>query len=158
MLKVDKSPRAPTKIYCKYCNQYVDNNAKSVNMHNSYVNHQIKVARYKKQKYYNRIDDLDRNKRIDDQISEIKKKAEKQHIFQDIYNEKSTLRDEHESQQQNYDIARDLYGDELLDEMLDRKKHQEINKTEAYNQVMQSLVGVVEKKYRKEIAEFKDYT
>lgn len=91
-------------------------------------------------------------------FQKLKKKAEKQHILQDIYKEKSTLRDEHESQQQNYDIARDLYVGELLDEMLDRKKHQEINKTEAYNKEMQSLVGVVRKKYRREIAEFKDYT
>lgn len=155
-LQVDKSPRAPLRVYCKYCNQWVDNNIKDVSTHNGYIVHIMNVKKYNTNRAIEHKVEVRKKRELDKELDEIQKKAEKQYLAQDVLKlDTNNLRDEHEKKQENFDIARELYGDDLFKEMVQPK--QEIDKTKLFNQTMYSVPTRVQLKYRQRIKDFNQF-
>ncbi|OHT01151.1 hypothetical protein TRFO_01762 [Tritrichomonas foetus] len=154
MLTLDKGPQAQNRVYCKYCNQWVDNNIKSINQHNNYITHEVNVKKWNAARVRERKNEEKTNKEIDEELAIIQAKAQTQHLLQDVMkSDRNLIKEEHEKQQENFDIARDLYGDDLFKQMIEPKK--EVNKTVIYNDIMRSLPTRIQKKHRTLIKEFK---
>ena len=157
-LHVDKSPQALNRVYCKYCNQWIDNNPKDVNMHNSYITHQMNVKKYNTRKIFEHKIEVKEKRELDKKIDEIQAKAEKHHLIQDVMqSDKNELKEEQEKKQDNYDIARELYGDDLFNEMVQPKKEKEIDKTKLFNQYMYALPTNIRLTYRNRIKDFNQF-
>lgn len=155
-LEVDKSPRHPLRVYCKYCNQWVDNNSKDVNMHNTYITHIMNVKKWKTKKIIEHKVEVRQKRELDKELDEIQAKAEKQHLIQDVMKlDGNDLREEHEKKKEDFDIARELYGDDLFKEMVQPKK--EIDKTKLFNQYMYSLPTRIQLKHRERITDFNQF-
>ena len=155
-LEVDKSPRHPLRVYCKYCNQWVDNNSKDVNMHNTYITHIMNVKKWKTKKIIEHKVEVRQKRELDKELDEIQAKAEKQYLIQDVMKlDGNDLREEHEKKKEDFDIARELYGDDLFKEMVQPKK--EIDKTKLFNQHMYSLPTRIQLKHRERITDFNQF-
>lgn len=155
MLSVDKSPRANRQIWCKYCNTFVHNDAKSINHHNNHVTHQINVKKFEQKKKKERDEEDKKKEVINAELDIIKAKAQKHYIIQDVAKQDvDSVKKETEEIKENFDIAKQLYGEDTLNELMDPKEN--IDKTEVYNQIMKSLPTRIQKKYRKTITKFKE--
>ena len=155
-LEVDKSPRHPLRVYCKYCNQWVDNNSKDVNMHNTYITHIMNVKKWKTKKIIEHKVEVRQKRELDKELDEIQAKAEKQYLIQDVMKlDGNDLREEHEKKKEDFDIARELYGDDLFKEMVQPKK--EIDKNKLFNQHMYSLPTRIQLKHRERITDFNQF-
>jgi hypothetical protein len=155
MLTVDKSQRGNTKQWCKFCNAFVPNNPKCIDSHNKQITHQVNVKKYEKAKRQERVSDEHKQAEIDGELERIRTAAHHQYLKQYVQGEASaSRRSEQLRQQEEYEMARELYGDEVLQEIMEPKA--KINKVEAYNQFMRSLPTKIGKKYRTEITELKE--
>lgn len=155
-LQVDKSPRHPLRVYCKYCNQWVDNNIKDVSMHNTYITHIMNVKKYNTKKVIEHKVEVREKRELDKALDEIEAKAEKQHLLQDVMqSDTNNQRQEYEKKKEDFDIARDLYGEDLFKEMIQPKK--EIDKTKLFNQYMYSLPTRIQLKHRERIKDFNQF-
>ena len=101
-------------------------------------------------------DEEDKKKEvINAELDIIKAKAQKHYIIQDVAKQDvDSVKKETEEIKENFDIAKQLYGEDTLNELMDPKEN--IDKTEVYNQIMKSLPTRIQKKYRKTITKFKE--
>lgn len=155
MLSVDRSPRANRQVWCKYCNAFVHNDAKSINHHNAHVTHQVNVKKFEQRKRQERTEEERKSEIVNAELDIIRAKAQQHYIAQDVVKQDvDSLRRETEEAKENFDIAKQLYGEDTLNELMEPKK--KVDKTEVYNQIMKSLPTRIQKKYRKTITEFKE--
>lgn len=155
MIAVDRSPKRPRTVWCKYCNSFVVNNEKCVKSHNESVVHKVNTKNYQTSKYKERITKESEEAKIDEQLTVIQARAQEQYLVNDVLKSKDkTLLDEHLEQEDNFNIAKELYGEELAEELLDNCE--KLNKVEVYNDFMKSLPAKIPKKFRKQIAKLKE--
>ncbi|KAH0791407.1 hypothetical protein GPJ56_004622 [Histomonas meleagridis] len=155
MLTVDRSPRANRQVWCKYCNTFVHNDIKSINHHNSHITHIVNVKKYEQKQKAERIHEQQKNELIDAELDIIRAKAQQQYFVQDVAKQNlDSVRKSQEEIQENIDIAKSLYGEEVFKELMEPKK--KINKVDAYNSIMKSLPTRIPKKFRRPINEFKE--
>lgn len=153
-LVVDRSPRAPNRLYCKYCNSWVDNNEKDVKTHNNYIDHQMNVKKWKTRKEIEQRKQTLEKKKIDKQIDEIQARAMQEHQLKDVLKiDKNIEREDEEKRRESFDLARDLYGDDILNQMTQPKK-QPIDKTKLFNDYISKVPTKVRAIYREKVDGF----
>lgn len=153
-LVVDRSPRAPNRLYCKYCNSWVDNNEKDVKTHNNYIDHQMNVKKWKTRKEIEQRKQTLEKKKIDKQIDEIQARAMQEHQLKDVLKiDKNIEREDEEKRRESFDLARYLYGDDILNQMTQPKK-QPIDKTKLFNDYISKVPTKVRAIYREKVDDF----
>jgi len=155
MLTFNKSQRGNTKQWCKYCNVFIPNNPKCIQSHNKQITHQVNVKKYEQARQQERISKEKQDAEIDSELEKIRARAQEQFLKQDACRDSSaSLRFGHEAEQEEYEMARSLYGDELLKELTEPTK--KVNRVEAYNTFMKSLPTKIPKKFRTEVKDLKE--
>lgn len=138
MLKFEKRHGGNSKQWCRYCNVFVANNPKCINDHNNCVTHKVNVQKYESARKKEVMEEKRSERVVDAQIEEIRAKASAAERGVDV-TKKSELEEE-------FEMARQLYGDELLKELTEPKE--KVNKVQAYNAIMKSLPTKIPKKHR----------
>jgi hypothetical protein len=155
MLVVDKSRRSGAKQWCKYCNVFVPNNPKCLQSHNKQITHQVNVRQFEQSKRRQRVAEERNSAHIDCELEKIRARAQEQFLKQDVCRDQSaSLQSQSASQQEEYEMARSLYGDDLLRELTEPVK--KVNPVEAYNNFMKSLPTKIPKKYKTTVGQLKE--
>ena len=132
MLTYERRQRGNAKIWCKYCNVFVQNHERCISDHNNCVTHKANVQKYEKAKRMERVEH-------EREVEEQKDKENGTESKENQHGMRSELEEE-------YEMARNLYGDDILKELTEPKE--KINRVAAYNSIMKSLPTKVAKKHR----------
>lgn len=155
MLKFERGQRGVSKQWCKYCNVFVPNNQKCINDHNNCITHTSNVARYEKSKESELRETKQRETEVDMQLCQIRKKAEEKHLKVDIMRDFTP--DSSESKlDEEMEMAKLLYGEDFLGELLTEPQKPTPNRASAYNSIMQSLPSSIPKKHKQPVRGFRD--
>ena len=148
-------PHKQGYFWCKYCEQFVVNNASCTRVHNDSITHKVNVKKYEKKMKKERIMKEEKERDIDAQLEIIKKKAEEQYLKNDVKKEgDKSLLIQHISNSDELEMAKSLYGEDFVDNVVLTEK-KSIDKTKVYNDFMKSLPTKIQAKYRQQINDFK---
>ena len=147
-------PHKPGHYWCKYCEQFVVNNAACKRCHDNSVTHRVNVGKYEKKMKKQKQEEIAKNDRIDAELAAIRKKAEEQHQKNDVEKKGDrSLLISHEVDKDEVEKAKELYGEEFFENVILTEK-KKVDKTKIYNDFMKSLPTRIQSKYRKTISKF----
>ena len=156
MLPHEFGPRKDRMVWCKYCEQWVVNNEKNVKHHEGTIDHKVNVSKFQQRKRKERIQADQQKAELDYQMTTIQSQAEVTYVKKDLLKQKDNSQLNKFTEEQNQiELAKELYGDDLVSEMLESTPKQ-IDKVDIYNTIMKSLPTRVEKRHRVLIRDFKD--
>ena len=156
MLPHEFGPRKDRMVWCKFCEQWVVNNEKNVKHHEGTIDHKVNVAKFQQRMRKERIQADQKKAELDYQMATIQSQAQTTYVKKDIMKQKDdTQLKEFVQQQEQIDLAKELYGEELVSEMLEAAP-KKVDKVDIYNTIMKSLPTRVEKRHRVQIRDFKD--
>jgi hypothetical protein len=145
MLKYDRSLRGGNKQWCQYCNVFVANDPNCIKIHNRQVTHQINVRKYGEAKQRERVSEEKKNAQIDRALEQIRARAE---------DPNPASHSEANGEKSDFDLARELYGDDLLKELTAPKEC--LDRTGTFHAIMKSLPGKIPNRERDSIPQLRD--
>lgn len=155
MLPHEFGKNSPKMIRCKFCDCMIYNNEKNVHRHEESLTHKINISKYQKIMRKERIKNEEKKAELDYQMANIHAIAESNYIRQDILKQKdNTALEAFERSQEEIDLAKELYGDEIVEQMQNLRPKKQ-TETEVYNDIMKSLPSRIQKKYRQPIEKLK---
>ena len=137
-----------SNLWCKYCEKYVVNNKPSIRDHENSIRHKVNVKKYEQKKKEENIEQEIKNNELESNLLIINKNAQDQYIKNDILKQNDkTLLNDYLNKQNEFDIAKKLYGENFFNEKIINQNKIE-DKNETYNKIMKSLPTHIQKKYR----------
>ena len=144
MLKFERKQRGNARQWCKYCSVFVANNERCINDHNNCATHKMNVQKYENTRKREVLEQQRTEREIDIEMEKIRARAGE--IEKGIQTQRKSELDE------EFEMARQLYGDELLKELTEPKE--KTNKVATYNAIMKSLPTRIPKKHKTPIRGF----